>query len=149
MTALLDACAVIALFRKEPAFREVRALIDEDGAWTTTVNAAEIVDKMVRVHEASSDDIEAELAMLGIEIEPVDVDLALAAGRIRSWYYHPRDCPVSLADCVAAAAALGTGSRLATSDVSLAAVGDDLGATVTPLLNSEGVRPVLPAVPAT
>lgn len=141
MTVLLDACAVIAFLRDEPGARDVEPLLADEHVATTAINVAEIVDKLGRTSSLQTDDIEATLAMLGLEVEPVAADMALAAGRLRSECYHHKDRPVSLADCIAVVAALGSGRRLATSDSHLARVADDLGVTVERLRDSKGKRP--------
>lgn len=138
MTVLLDACAIIAFLRDEPAAAEVESLLVNETTHMTAINVAEVIDKLVRSYAQDADTIEAELAMLGLTLDPVTMDMALAAGRVRSECYHPKDCAVSLADCVAAVAALGTGSRLATSDSDLASLAETLGVAVAPLPNSTG-----------
>src|SRR5947207_2853768 len=48
--------------------------------------------------------------------EPVDVAWATRAGLLRPRHYNRSKCSVSLADCVAAEAARGAGSALASGD---------------------------------
>lgn len=146
MSVLLDACAIVSFLCDEVGAEEVEELLETRPA-TTALNIAEVVDTMTRVHGQDADSIEAELVMLGIEIEPVPPDMAIAAGRVRSECYHRKRCPVSLADCVAAVAALSSGHSLATSDAALANVGDELGVTIRPLLSSSGMRPEVAGLP--
>jgi predicted nucleic acid-binding protein len=65
----------------------------------------------------------------------------MQAGRIRARRYHRQRAAVSLADCVAAAAALATDSPLATSDPALVEVLRSEGGKVHPLPDSKGRRP--------
>jgi predicted nucleic acid-binding protein len=143
VSVLLDACAVISHLCDEPAADEVDQLLRAGDVAMTAVTVAEVIDRMARLHGQEPDDVEARLVMLGVEVEPVPADLAVAAGRVRSECYHRKQRPVSLADCVAAVAALGDGHTLATSDAALATVGDELGVIVRPLLNSQGERPLV------
>jgi predicted nucleic acid-binding protein len=141
MSTLLDAYAAIALLRGEPAAEDVRKLVKKGSIWTTAVNAAEIVDRMVRLAGADPDDVKSELVMLGIGVVPLSIAQAIAAGECRARHYHRERCPVSLADCVAAVAARNAGSTLATADPHLATLAEQLGVPVTPLPNTRGHLP--------
>ena len=106
--AVLDAYAVVALLRNEAAADEVARLLTGP-TLLTSVNGAEVIDQLVCVHGRDADDVEADLALLGqarMTAEPVDGDTAVLAGRLRARHYHRVRCAVSLADCVAAAAAI-------------------------------------------
>jgi predicted nucleic acid-binding protein len=110
----------------------------------TAVNAAEVIDQLVRVYRRDADDVHADLALLahaGMEIVELAADQGLAAGRLRARHYHRQRCPVSLADCVAAALALERSVPLATSDPALAAVVRAEGGHVHGLVDSTGVKP--------
>ncbi|HEY1279262.1 MAG TPA: PIN domain-containing protein [Acidimicrobiales bacterium] len=120
MTVLLDAFAVIAYFRDEPAASEVEALLRTRDVELTAVNAAEVVDRLARHGDLDPMDLVGELALLGVTIRPVDAPVGLLAGRLRAWHYHRDERPVSLADCCAAAAALAGQMPLATADGPLA-----------------------------
>lgn len=140
---VLDAYAVLAFLRGEPCADEVAALLREPTV-LTAVNAAEVLDQLVRVYSRDPDDVHADLALLtdaGMQIAPVLPDLALAAGRLRARYYHRVRCAVSLADCVAAAAATTDERALATCDAALAAVVRGEGGTIHVLPDSRGVKP--------
>jgi predicted nucleic acid-binding protein len=141
MSTLLDAYAAIALLRGEPAADDVQALMKQGPVWTTAVNAAEIVDRMVRLADADPDDVKSELVMLGIGVVPLSIRQAIDAGECRARNYHRERCPVSLADCVAAVAARQAASTLATADPHLAYLAAHLGVTVTTLPDSQGRRP--------
>ncbi|MGH9121950.1 MAG: PIN domain-containing protein [Acidimicrobiales bacterium] len=114
---VLDAYAVIAYLRGEPAAHEVRVVVDGGSASLTAVGVAEVVDHHVRLAGADEEDATLDLAQLGlIEGISVDSELAVGAGRLRARYYHRTRCAVSMADCIAAEAARLTGQALATSD---------------------------------
>lgn len=140
---VLDAYAVVALLRDEAAADEVARILTEPSL-LSSVNGAEVVDQLVRVHGRDADDVEADLALLGqarMATAPVDGDTAVLAGRLRARHYHRVRCAVSLADCVAAATAVLAGRPLATADPALAAVARAEGARVVALPDSSGRRP--------
>jgi PIN domain nuclease of toxin-antitoxin system len=140
---VLDAYAVIAYLRGEPSADEVAELL-HGPAVLTSVNAAEVCDQMVRVFGADPDAVEADLALLihaGMTVLTVSYELGLEAGRIRARRYHRDRAAVSLADCVAASAALDGQRPLATADPALAAVLRAEGGEVHPLPDSKGNRP--------
>ncbi len=140
---LLDTFAVIAFLRGEPCADEVSILLRAPTV-LTSVNAAEVVDRLVRIFGREADDVHADLALLveaGLTIAPVTADLGLGAGRLRARHYHRTGCPVSLADCVAAAAALEAGLPLATSDAPLATVLRAEGGRVHAPPDAKGKRP--------
>lgn len=120
----LDASALIAFVRGEPALEPVMAILRRGSAAMTAANIAEVYDKTSRGADLSH----AQVADL---IEPlfegpifpvvVDSDLARRAGEIRSLHYHRRDCSISLADCVLLAAP-GPGDEIATSDTDVLAI---------------------------
>lgn len=118
MTVTLDAYAVIAYLRGEAASDRVAELLAKP-TLVAAVNAAEVIDQLVRVWQRDRDDVEVALAMLGrtgLEIVDATETIAMAAGRLRATHYDRRSRPVSMADCFAAATALAAGDRLATSD---------------------------------
>ncbi len=93
---------------------------------------------------ADPDGIEADLALLGhatSRVLPVSGELGMQAGRIRARRYHRERAAVSLADCVAAAAALAHRLPLATADPALATMLRAEGGDVHPLPDSRGRRP--------
>lgn len=140
---VLDAYAVLAFLRGEPCADDVAALLREPTV-LTAVNAAEVLDQLVRVYSRDPDDVHADLALLtdvGMQIAPVTADLALAAGRLRARHYHRKGCSVSLADCVAAAAALEAKRPLATSGAALAAMLRAEDAELFRPADSRGVKP--------
>ncbi|MDP4013878.1 MAG: PIN domain-containing protein [Candidatus Nanopelagicales bacterium] len=124
MTVLVDAYAVIAYLRDEPASDQVADLL-RGQTLLAAVNAAEIMDQMVRVWHQDPDDVQVALALLvrsGMTIPDAGEVTALEAGRLRARHYDKRSCCVSMADCFAAATALAAGVPLATSDPDLVAL---------------------------
>lgn len=121
---VLDAYAVLAYLRDERAAEEVGELL-RGPTMLAAVNAAEVVDQLVRVYAQDPDDVHADLVMLahtGMELAAVSAGTGVLAGRLRARHYHRERMAVSLADCVAAAAALSTECALATSDPALASL---------------------------
>ncbi len=140
---LLDAYAVLAYLRDEPAAAAVETVLSTPTVMTV-VNAAEVVDQMIRVFGRDTDAVHADLAMLvhsGLTLVPVGAHEGLLAGQLRATYYHRRSCPVSLADCVAAACALSNEWTLATADPPLAELMRAEGGQVLPLADSSGRLP--------
>lgn len=140
---VLDAYAVIGFLRGERCADEVAKLL-RSPATLPSVNAAEVVDQLVRVFGHDLDDVHADIELLvqaGVSIEPLSSQTALLAGQLRARHYHRDRCAVSLADCVAAASALTAQLPLATSDPALATVVRSEGGDVHGLRDSKGKRP--------
>lgn len=117
---ILDAYAVIAYLRAEPAAREVRLLLEQGDAALTAIGLAEIIDHLVRMAGADEEDAVLDLAQLGLLAAlEVDAELGLAAGRLRARYYHRVRCAISMADCVAAETSKRREASLASSDPNL------------------------------
>lgn len=114
---VLDAYAVIAYLRDEPAAEEVRPLLESGNATLTAVGVAEVLDHLIRLAGADEENAALDLAQLGLlEGMAVDANLGLAAGRLRARHYHRSRCAVSMADCIEAEAARQARASLATSD---------------------------------
>ncbi|MGI9006253.1 MAG: hypothetical protein ACR2FU_08645 [Streptosporangiaceae bacterium] len=79
--------------------------------------------------------------MLSLDMLPVTAELALQAGRLRVHHYHRKHSAVSLADCIAAAAALTTSYPLATAGPALANLVRVEGGHIYGLPDSAGRRP--------
>lgn len=138
---VLDAFAVLALLRGEPAASEVRELIERGDAALTAVGLAEVVDHLVRVVGTSEEDAALDVAQLGLaEPTPVTPERALAAGLLRARQYHRSRRAVSLADCIAAETARELRTHLATADPHLLDLCRGEGIDVVPLLDSNGAR---------
>lgn len=141
MTVLLDAYAAIAVLKGEPASAEVRPVLETGEALIHPLNLAEVIDRMARLVGADPDDIEADMAILGVGLADATADVLVEAGRWRARHYHRADRPVSLADCVAGVCAVTMGVALATSDAHCARMLRDEGGAVVALPDSKGGRP--------
>jgi len=140
---VLDAFAVIAFLRDEPAAKEVTELL-RGATVLSAVNATEVVDQLVRVYGRNADDVHADLALLehvGLRSTPVTAEIGLAAGRLRARHYQRQAMAVSLADCVAAATALSFDRPLATADPALATLTRREGGQVHGLPDTAGRLP--------
>ncbi len=137
---VLDAFAVLAFLKGEPAAPEVRELlVSDEGALLTAVGVAEVLDHLVRLAGADEDEAVLDVAELGLgSPPPLDGDLAVRAGLLRARHYHRTSRPVSLADCVAAATARQVGRPLATADPHLLDMCGDEGIAVIALPDSRG-----------
>ena len=115
---ILDAYAVLALLKGEPAALHVqRILATADAPALTAVGVAEVLDHLVRLEGATEDDAALDLAQLGLaEAIGVSADLGARAGLLRARNYHRSTRAVSLADCVAAEAARAARAPLVTAD---------------------------------
>ncbi|HUY98623.1 MAG TPA: PIN domain-containing protein [Verrucomicrobiae bacterium] len=146
MITILDAFAVIATLVGEPAAGDVEALLrspDAD-ARITAVNLAEVIDRLVRTGGVAGPAVAESLSSLedgGLVVVSVDAALGRAAGALRARHYRRRDSAVSLADCVALAAARIVNGALATSDPALARAARLDGVGVLALPDSLGIRP--------
>ena len=138
---ILDAYAVIAYLKAEPAAPEVRPLLDSGDARLTAVGVAEVLDHLVRLAGAHEEDAALDLAQLGLlDGVIVDSDLGLAAGLLRARRYHRSRCAVSMADCIAAEAARQATTGLATSDPHLLDLCRVEGISAIVLTASDGTR---------
>jgi PIN domain nuclease of toxin-antitoxin system len=138
---VLDAYAVLAFLRDEPAAGEVRPLLVAGGATLTAVGLGELLDHLVRQAGVDEEEAVLDLAELGL-LDAVAVDAAVgaASGRLRARHYHRSRCAVSMADCVAAEVARASDDALATSDPQLLDVcaRESIGVVVLP--GSTGTR---------
>ncbi|MGH9271033.1 MAG: PIN domain-containing protein [Ilumatobacteraceae bacterium] len=140
MTTLLDAFGLVAYLADEQCAAEVEELL-RVGSAVSALNLAETIDRMARIYDREVDtDIDSMVAG-GLDVLAVDAGIGRRAGRLRAIHFHAVRAPVSLADCVAAATALGHDMALATSDGPLAALVTTEGGRVVPLPDSNGVRP--------
>ena len=143
---VLDAYAVIAYLRAEPAAGEVRPLLGGGDAFLTAVGVAEVLDHLVRLVGADEEDAALDLAQLRLtDAIVVDSELGLGAGRLRACHYQRSRCPVSMADCIAAESARRTDQALATSDPHLLDLCHKEGIAVIVLAGSDGTKWTPPA----
>lgn len=134
---VLDASALIALARSEPAAAEVEEVIRSGDAAISAVNAAEVTDILLRRHAVALETFDALVSKL--EVRPAALAEARRAGELRARYYHRTRRPLSLADCFLLASA-GSNDRIATSDQAIVDTAAAEGLSVVPLRNSSGVR---------
>ncbi len=136
---VLDAYAVTAYLRDEPAADEVGALLEASDAMLTAVGLGEVLDHLMRLAAADEEEAALDLAQLGL-LEAIAVDPAVgaAAGRLRARRYHRTRCSVSMADCIAAEAARHRTAPLATSDPHLLDVCNVEGIDAIVLPGSDG-----------
>jgi predicted nucleic acid-binding protein len=136
---VLDAFAVVALLKGEPAAPEVQRLLDDGGASLTASGVAEVVDHLVRLVGATEDEAALDLAQLALaDPEPLDASVCLRAGMTRARHYHRTRRPVSVADCVLAEVARAGASPVATSDPPLLEMCREEGIGVVVLPDSRG-----------
>ena len=139
--SILDAYAVIAYLRSEPAAFEVRPLLDSGDGTLTAVGVAEVLDHLIRLAGADEEQAALDLAQLGLlDGVAVDSGLGLAAGRLRARRYHRTRCAVSMADCIAAEAARQRATSLATNDPHLLDLCHMEGVPTMVLTASDGTR---------
>ena len=137
---VLDASCLVSLLRGEPGSSDVVAAMT-DQCIMNVLNRAEVIDHLSR-RGAASDVVAAELDTLGLHFEPLSIELADKAGRLRSRHYDRSRRPLSMADCVALATATELRAALATSDVHLAQACVEVGSAVVQVANSKGVYPL-------
>lgn len=138
---ILDAYAVLAYLKGEPAAREVSRLIDDPDASLTALGVAEVLDHLVRIVGVDEENAALDVAQLGlIDGIAVDSTTGAAAGRLRARHYHRKRCAVSLADCVAAEVARLHERPLVTSDPHLLDVCNAEGIATEVLPDSGGGR---------
>jgi PIN domain nuclease of toxin-antitoxin system len=129
---VLDAFALIAHFREEPAAEAVRSLLRQGDCVMNTVNLAEVIDQMVRVVGADARTLESALSGLvagPIDVMSVDEASAWRAATIRARHYHRKERDLSIADCILIATA-GPGDTIATGDADVEATAHSEGIDV-------------------
>lgn len=113
---VFDSWALLALLEDEPAAVLVSSLIvkaQESHApmWITTVNLGEIWYSIARRYTPSDADASVQqIREMGLEVEPVDWDVARQAAKFKARYR------LSYADCFAAALASRRNVELLTGD---------------------------------
>ena len=122
-SVVLDASAAIALLLDESGADTVGSLLGSGDARMSTVNAAEVVDVLVRVRGGEPDVVIRRVdELLSSVVQPVapSVELAIRAGELRARHFR-RDQRLSLADCFVLATATAR-ETIATTDSVLADV---------------------------
>jgi len=144
LTDVLDAFALVALARDEPAAAEVEALLRRGEAVMTATNLGEALDQLHRVRGLPIEELQSQLTPLiggAVVLLAVDAQLIWRAVELRGRHYQRRSSELSLADCVALAAAEPGVDRLATADAALAAAARTEGVELVGLPASDGRRP--------
>lgn len=123
---VLDAYAVIAFLRGEPAADQVQALLErpDDEAVISAANVAEVIDVLVRLYGRSAAEVGERLDWLaagGLTTMSVDDGIGRRAGALHAGHHHRTSSPLSLADCLALATAIERDDALATADEPLLA----------------------------
>ena len=100
---VLDASAVLAVIHEEPGSDKVEPYLRS--APISTVNLAEVVTKL-QDRGLSDGEIDEALMLLGLDVQPFDAAMAIAAGKLRA---ATRRAGLSLGDraCLAFAQSLG------------------------------------------
>lgn len=140
---LLDAAALIAFLRGEPARDEVEALLRASAAAISAVNLAEVTDQLVRRGGLPFDEVQMVLAGLlddALIVRACTRSHGLRAGLLRARHYHRRTAPLSLGDCVLLASA-EDGDTVVSSDRALLRIASAEGLDTLALLDSSGRRP--------
>jgi ribonuclease VapC len=140
---VLDAYAVLAYLRDERAAEAVGGLL-RGSTVLSAVNAAEVIDQLVRVFGRDPNDVHSDLVLLehtGMQMTEVSAEVGLLAGRLRAQHYDRKRMAVSLADCIAAATAFTIARPLATADTALANLMRAETGTVHGLPDSSGRLP--------
>jgi predicted nucleic acid-binding protein len=142
VNVLLDAFALVALLRDEPAAAEVEALLRRGSTGMPAINLAEALDVLERVEgvpRSRLDELTGPLVAESIDLLAVDERLARAGASLRARYFHRSRSPLSLADCILLGAAAG--ASLATADPPLARAARSEQIVVHALADSRGRRP--------
>jgi PIN domain nuclease of toxin-antitoxin system len=144
LTVLLDAFALIALLRDEPAADEVETILRRGEAAMSAVNLAEALDVLQRVDgvdRARLDALTGPLIRESLALLAVEERTACDGADIRARRYHRTRAPLSLADCLLLAAARGAQAVVATADRPLASAARAEEIEVAALPDSRGRRP--------
>jgi predicted nucleic acid-binding protein len=138
---VLDAYAVIAFLRDEPAADDVASLLRSGDVSLTSVGLGEVVDHLMRLAGVDEEEVFLDVSELGLhDALAIDASAGGQSGRLRARYYHRTRCAVSMADCVAAVIARDRAVPLATSDSHLLDVCQAEGIEVIVLPRSDGTR---------
>jgi PIN domain nuclease of toxin-antitoxin system len=140
---LLDAAALIAFLRDEPARSQVEAMLRDGGAAISAVNLAEVADQLSRRRGLSPVRVQGVLSGLvegNVDVLAFTEAHAFEAGALRARHYHRRDAPLSLGDCALLASALAVGATVVTSDRALLRVAHSEALEIVVLPDSTGRR---------
>jgi PIN domain nuclease of toxin-antitoxin system len=139
---VLDAYALIAAARKEPAAADVERLLRAGGCAISAVNLAEVIDRLCRLDGATIEEVARFVEpLLGehLAVRSATEETAWRAGAIRARFYS-KQSPLSLGDSFLLAST-EAGDELATADPVVAATAKELGLELAPLPDSGGRVP--------
>lgn len=142
---LLDANALIALLRGEPAEDEVIRLLRSRDCAAPVLCLAEMVDKLIRHWGVHPDHVSERAGALideSMSVIEIDIGTGWRTGEFRANHYDRKDAALSLSDCALLATA-GPDDEIATSDRAVFATARDLGIGVIPLPDSQGQLPTV------
>lgn len=140
---LLDAFALIALQRDEPAADAVAAMIASGDAGVPSILLAEALDQLVRVHGVPAVRLEEAVGGLlaaGLAMVHTREETPWIAARLRVRHYRPRGSALSLPDCFLLATAQA-GDSIATADRPILAAARAEGIDTIPLPDARGRMP--------
>lgn len=139
---VLDAYALIAAARNEPAAPEVERLLRAGNCAISAVNLAETIDRLCRLDGASIEEVARFIEPLvaqHLAVRPVSAETAWRAGAIRARFYSKQN-PLSLGDSFLLASA-EEGDGLATADPVVATTARMLGLELVALPDTNGRLP--------
>lgn len=143
---VLDAQAVIALLRDEPAAEDVDSILRRRDDFTSipATSLAEVFDIVVRVGGRRVEEVSGladTLLAAGLEVGSIDEETGRLAGILRSRHWDRERRPVSMADCVVLAVGILAAEPIATADAALIGAARAEGHPVVLLPDSQGRRP--------
>jgi len=141
---ILDAYAIVALMRDEPASELVADLITQGDCALSTVNLAEAADVLERSHGLEISATRAAITtLMSAPLTLLDVDerRAWRAAEVRAGHYRRRGAEISIADCILLACARPGEDSVATPDPPVIRIAAELGIDVISLPDSSGRRP--------
>lgn len=144
MRAFLDAAALVALLRDEPAAGRVAEALRVGEAAITAINLGETIDVVVRRGGVAPTDARRVIGRLtagALAVIPVDEATAWRAAELRARRYHRSLAPLSLSDCVCLVAASEIQGTVLTSDGPMLHVARAEGIAAEALPDSGGRMP--------
>jgi PIN domain nuclease of toxin-antitoxin system len=140
----LDAYALVAFLADEPARPEVADIL-RGSCVMSTVNVAESLDVLERVHGIGEDELRGLVDPLladRLKVEEPGAEDAWVVASLRGRYYERSTRELSLADCFLLAAASKFDASVATADPAVAATARAESIELIALPDSSGNRPL-------
>lgn len=140
---LLDAFALVALQRDEPAADAVAEMIAAGDAGVPSILLAEALDQLIRVHGVSAERLAEAIGGLfsaGLAMVHTREETPWIAARLRARHYRPRASALSLPDCFLLATA-EAGDSIATADRPILVAARAEGIDTIPLPDARGGTP--------